>query len=121
MDTVDAEHVGDLVRVGDDRCRAERQYEAGQLVDEKLHRLDVHVRVDEAGNDVLPGGVDRLPALVRTKTCDRAVGDRHVALEPLAREHRQDEAARDDEVGGLVPAGDGNRSFQTGHRGDDNA
>ena len=44
----DAEHVRDLVRVGDDGRRPERQHEARELVDEQLHRLEVHVRVDEA-------------------------------------------------------------------------
>ena len=45
---VGAEHVRDLVRVGDDRGRPERQHEPRELVDEQLRRLEVHVRVDEA-------------------------------------------------------------------------
>ncbi len=49
---VRAEHVGDLVRVGDDRRRAEGQDEPGELVHEQLRGLQVHVRVDEAGDDV---------------------------------------------------------------------
>ena len=49
---VGAEHVRDLVRVGDDRRRPERQHEARELVDEQLRRLEVHVRVDEPRDDV---------------------------------------------------------------------
>ena len=45
---VGAEHVRDLVRVGDDGRRPERQHEPRELVDEQLRRLEVHVRVDEA-------------------------------------------------------------------------
>ena len=59
VDAVGAEHVRDLVRVGDDRGRAEREDEALELVDEELHRLDVHVRVDEAGHDEAARRVDR--------------------------------------------------------------
>ena len=61
MDTVGPEHVCDLVRIGDDRRRPERQDQPGELVGEQLGRLDVHVRVDEPGDDLAPGGVDRLP------------------------------------------------------------
>ena len=61
VDAVGAEDVGDLVRVGDDRGRPEREHEARELVDEELHRLEVHVRVDEAGHDVAPRRIDRLP------------------------------------------------------------
>ena len=55
MHPVDAEDVRDLVRIGDDRGRPEREHEPRELVDHELHRLEVHVRVDEAGDDVLPG------------------------------------------------------------------
>ena len=51
VDAVGAEHVRDLVRVGDDRGRPERQHEPRELVDEELRRLEVHVGVDEAGDD----------------------------------------------------------------------
>ena len=91
--------------------------EAGELVDEQLHRLEVHVRVDEARDDVAARRVDRLAPLVRAEPGDHAVDDRDVALEPFAREDRQDAAAADDEVGGLVSASDGDCSFETGHRG----
>ncbi len=110
---VDAEHVRDLVRIGDDRRRSEREHEARELVDEQLDRLEVHVRVDEARDDEATRRVDRLGALVRPEPGDDAVDDGDVALEPLAREHREHPAAADDEVGGLVAAGDGDRSFET--------
>jgi hypothetical protein len=49
---VGAEHVGDLVRIRDDRGRPERQDEPRELVRQQLRRFQVHVRVDEAGDDV---------------------------------------------------------------------
>ena len=75
---VGAEHVRDLVRVGDDRRRAERQHEPRELVDEQLRRLEVHVRVDEAGHDPAAGRVDRLAPLVVAEPGDEAVDDRDV-------------------------------------------
>ena len=54
VDAVGPEHVRELVRVGDDRRRPERQHEAGELVDQELRRLDVDVRVDEARDDLAP-------------------------------------------------------------------
>ncbi len=51
VDAVGAEHVRELVGVGDDRDGPERQHQAGELVGEKLRRLEVHVRVDEARDD----------------------------------------------------------------------
>ena len=115
---VGAEHVRDLVRVGDDRGRPERQHEPRELVDEELHRLDVHVRVDEARDDEAPGRVDRLLPLVVPETGDRAVDDRHVDVEPLAREDREHLPAAHDEVGRLVTAGDGEAPLQVAHRAD---
>ena len=104
---VGAEHVRDLVRVGDDGSRAERQHEPRELVDEQLRRLEVHVRIDEARHDVAAGRVQRLLALVLAESRDVAVDDRDVGLEPLAREGREDPAAADDEVGRLIAARDG--------------
>ena len=102
VDAVGAEHVRDLVRVGDDRRRPERQHEAGELVDEQLHGLEVHVGVDEARHDEAPGRVDHLGAVVLADPGDHAVGDRDVGVEPLAREDAEDAPAADDGVGGLV-------------------
>ena len=104
---VGAEHVRDLVRVRDDGGRPERQHEAGELGGEQLRRLEVHVRVDEAGNDEGPLRVERLGALVVAEPRDDAVADRDVDVEPLAREDAEDPAAADDEIGRLVTPGDG--------------
>ena len=71
VDAVRAEHVRDLVRVGDDRRRAEREHEPRELVDEQLHRLEVHVRVDEARARRSARRVDRL-ARPRTSRCRRS-------------------------------------------------
>ena len=116
MHAVDAEDVRDLVRVGDHGRRPERQHEPRELVDEQLHRLEVHVRVDEAGHDAAAAGVDHLAPLVAAETRDDAVGDRDVHLQPLAREDREHAASADDEIGGLVPAGDGEAAAQILHR-----
>ena len=59
---VRAEHVGDLVRVADDRRGAVGQHDAGELVDHQLAGLDVHVRVDEARHQRPPARVDALAA-----------------------------------------------------------
>ena len=116
VDAVRPEHVRDLVRVGHDRGRPERQDEARELVGKELRRLDVHVRVDEARDDVAPGGVDLLATPVRAEACDEAVDDRDVGLEPFAGEDGQHGAATHHEVGGLVPAGDCKTAREVLHR-----
>ena len=73
MDAVRAEDVRDLVRVGDDGGRAEREDEARELVHEELRGLQVHVRVDEPGDDVLAARVDDLAARVLAQASDVAV------------------------------------------------
>ena len=60
--------------------------------------------VDQAGNEVLPAPVDPLAARVGADAGDPPVGDRHVAVEPLAREGGEDLRALDDGVGLRVPA-----------------
>ena len=115
MDAVDAEHVRDLVRVGDDRRRPEREDQPGELVDHQLHRLDVHVRIDEPGNDVAASGVDRLAPLVGAEPRDHAVDDRDIDVEPLAREHAQHAASAHDEVGRLVATGNGKAAGEVSH------
>ncbi len=104
VNAVGAEHVRDLMRIGDDRCRPEREHEPCELVDEQLRRLEVHVRVDEAGHHPAAACVERLAPLVGAEARDPAVDDRHVRLEPLAREDREHLAAAHDEIRGLVPA-----------------
>ena len=52
VNAIGAEHVGDLVGVRD-HCRGPvRKDGAGKLVDHQLGRLDVHVRIDEARDQV---------------------------------------------------------------------
>ena len=94
VDAVGAEHVRDLVRVGDDRRRAEREHEPRELVDEQLRRLEVHVRVDEARARRSGRPRRRLGALVLAEPGDVAVDDRDVGLEPLAREDARAPARR---------------------------
>ena len=114
MDAIRAEDVRDLVRIRDHGGRPERQDEARQLVRQELHRLDVHVGVDEARDDVPAVGVGGLPSLVRPDACDHAVDDGDVDLEPLAGEGRQDTAAAHDEIGGLVPRATARRRASPG-------
>ena len=117
VDAVRAEDVRDLVRVGDDGGRAEREDEARELVHEQLRGLQVHVGVDEARDDVLAAGVDDLAAGVLAEAGHEAVADGHVGLEPLAREDGEDLAALDDDVGELVAAGHRESSREFRHAG----
>jgi CO/xanthine dehydrogenase FAD-binding subunit len=110
-----AEHVRHFVRVGDDGRRPERQHESGELVDEQLRRLEVHVRIDEARHDPATGGVELLFALVVAQAGHVAVRDGHVHVEPLAGEDREDTAAADDEICWLVPTGYGEAPGEVGH------
>ena len=118
MDAVGAEHVRDLVRVDDHRRRPEREHQPGELVEEQLRGLEVHVRVDEAGDDVAAGGVEGLLPVVLAEPRDSAVDDRDVGLQPLAREHREHTAAANDEIGRLVAAGDRQPSREVCHADD---
>src|SRR6266576_2200097 len=67
----------------------------------------MHVRVEEARNDVAPRRIDHLVSLVLAQSGDPAVRDCDVGVEPLTREHGQDAAAAHDDVGGLVASGHG--------------
>ena len=106
MDAGGAEHVGDLVGVGDDRGRAMRQDRPRELVDHELRRLDVHVGVDEPRHEVGARNIEALAAFVAPEADDMAVLDRHVDVEPLLREDRQDVAAGQHNVGRFVTARD---------------
>ena len=53
VDALDAGHVGDLVRVADDRGRPARHDRPRELRRGELGRLEVHVRVDEARDEEL--------------------------------------------------------------------
>ncbi len=104
------------MRVDDDRGGAEREEEPRELVQQQLRRLEVHVRVDQAGHDVAAAGVEHLPALVLAEAGHVAVDDRDVDLEPLACEDREDAPPAHDEVGGLVPARDRDPTAEILHR-----
>ena len=104
VDAVGAEDVRDLVRVGDDGGGAEREDEAGELVHEQLRGLQMHMRVDEAGDDVLALGGDHLAAVVLAEAGDVAVADGHIGLQPFPGEDGEDPPALDDGVGELVAA-----------------
>src|SRR5262249_17774364 len=103
---VRAEHVRDLVRVDDDGGRAEREDEPGELVHEQLRGLEVHVCVDEPGNDPPPGCVELFSPVVVAQSGDDPVADGDVGVEPLAGEDGEHLAAADDEIGRLVAAPD---------------
>ena len=116
VDAVGAEHVRDLVRVRDDGRRPERKHEAGELVRQELRRLDVHVRVDEARDDVLAARVHDLVPVVLAEAGDPAVRDRDIHVEPFAREDGEDAPAAHDHVGWLVAARDGETPGELGLR-----
>ena len=106
VDAVGAEHVRNLVRVGHDRGRPERQHEARELGREQLRRLEMHVGVDEPRHDVGAGRIQRLRPFVGAEPGDDAVADRDVNVEPFTREDAEDATAANDEVGRLVPPRD---------------
>ena len=116
MHPVGAEHVRQLVRIQHDGGGPAWQDEPRELVGKQLRRLEMHVRVDEARDDVASGCVDDLAALVVAEPGDPTVHDCDVDVEPLAREHRQHPASSHDDVSGLVAAGDGEASGEiAGH------
>ena len=116
MDAVGAEDVRQLVRVEDDCSRTKGKHEPGEFVRQQLRRLEVHVCVQEAGDDVAPRRVDDLDSLVLAQPGDPAVSDRDVGVEPLAREDGKNPAAAHDDVGRLVATGHGKASGEiAGH------
>ena len=115
MDAVRPEHVRDLVRVGDHGRRPHRENEARELPGHELRRLQVHMRVHEAGDDVFAARVHDLLPRVLAEAGDVAVADGDLGFEPLAREDGEDLRALDDDVGELVTARDGQAAGQIGH------
>ena len=115
VDAVGAEHVRDLVRVGDDRGRPERQHEPRELVDEQLRRLEVHVRVDEA-RARRSGRTRRASPRPRSRRARRR--SRPTIATSVSSHSRvkteSTRAAADDEVGRLVAAGDGEAARKVG-------
>ena len=67
--------------------------------------------VDEPGHQPLPAPVDPLAALVGPDAGDPAVGERDVAVQPLAGERGEDARALDDGVGLRVAPGDGDQAL----------
>jgi hypothetical protein len=61
---VQPEHVGDLVRIQDHRGRAVGQDRPGELIEHELGRLQVHVAVDEPGEENLARRVEGRPSFV---------------------------------------------------------
>jgi hypothetical protein len=109
-----AEHVRDLVRVGGDGRRAVRQHGADELVDPELGRLEVHVGIDERRRERAPGHVHDLVRVALAPPGDRAVGDRHCRVDPLARGRAEHAPSRDQQVGRLVAARDRDRPGRGG-------
>jgi hypothetical protein len=118
VDTVGPQNVRDLVRIRHHRGRPEREHESRELVHEELRGLQVHVRVDEARDEVAAGELENLGSVVVAEARDEAVRDREVAVEPLAREGREDPGAPDDQVGGLVSAGNCEAALEVRHYGE---
>ena len=106
VDAVGAEDVGDLVGVGDHCGGAVGEDGSCELVDHELGRLDVHVGIDEAGDEVSAFHVDPFSAFVLAEADHVAVLDRDVEVQPLFREHGEHVAAREHKVGRLVTACD---------------
>jgi hypothetical protein len=71
----------------------------------------MHVPVDEPGTDELPAQVERLTPSIRADAGDAPVGDGHVALVDLAREHVDDLPAAQHQIGGGSTGGDVDQVF----------
>ena len=115
MGAVGAEHVRELVRIAHDRGRPARDDDARELRRQQLGRLDVDVRVDQAGDEMAPGRVDPLVALVRADARDPPARHGDVAVEPLAREGGEHPRAGHDQVGLGVAARDGEQVRPRAH------
>ena len=102
---VEAEHVGDLVRIADRGGGAARQHRALELERRHQAALDVHVGVDEARHGDPAAPVDLAHAAVVVVGADDPVAaDRDVALVQLAGRDVQEARALDHQVGGAAPA-----------------
>ena len=103
-DAGDAEHVGDLVRVGNDAGRAPRHHGSGELGHGDHARFDVHVGVQQAGADVQATHVDGLRRLVIPEAHHHARVDRDVGVVDLARHHVHQSSVLDQCVRRLIAA-----------------
>jgi hypothetical protein len=102
VDAVGAQHVGDFVRVGDHRGCSVREHRPGELVNGQLGRFDVHVRIDEARNNVSTRNVDALAPVIAAESDDVAVFDGYVDIEPFLGEDGEHATAGQHEVGRLI-------------------
>ncbi len=110
-DAVEAHDVAALVRVGEDRGGAARDDHAGVLGAADHGGLDVDVRVDVAGGQVLAVGVDHLrvgpDAVLGGVAVDADVGDASACHgdvgvgQDLVGGHAHEVGVADHEVGGL--------------------
>ena len=113
LDPGDAEDVGQLVRVAYRRRRSAREHGALEALGHEEGALEVHVRVDEAGDEMSATSVDRALSLQIRGADDNAVRDPHVPLAELAGEDVQPADVAENDVTGLQalrrakPAADG--------------
>jgi hypothetical protein len=83
-----------------------REDRSSELVDCQLGRLNVHVGVDEARNDISARDVDTLATLIATEPHDVTVLDGYVNVEPFLREDGENAPAGQHKVGGLIAPSD---------------
>jgi hypothetical protein len=79
-----------------------REDRPSELVDCQLGRLDMHVSVDEARDDIGPRDVDALVTLITAEPNDVTVLDGYVNVEPFLREDGENAPAGQHKVGGLI-------------------
>jgi len=106
LDAGNPQHVGDLVRIGDDGRSAVRHQRAGQLRRPQQGAFQVHVGVDQSGDNRLAVQGDRLSRLpvVRSDARDPTVGNDHVSRFDLAREDVDDPPAAQQQIARFEPA-----------------
>ncbi len=103
-DAGDAQHVGDLVGIGDDGGGAARHDGPGELGHGHHARLDVDVGVDQAGADVGALQVERLTSLVVTEPGHAPFEDGDVGAVDLARPHIHEPGVSEERVGRRIAA-----------------
>lgn len=105
-DTLRTEHIGDLVRVEDRAGRPVRRGESDKLRRGEHGGLDVHVGVEEPGNQPAIGTIDGLTGLNRSGFVDASDPppfDTDVPPQELASKYVEDESANEGGVARRVP------------------